>query len=109
MNAGSVEQREINLFGMIWDRNEDQFKTTKLYLSHIVITKRELLSTIHSNFDHLGTCLPVLNRARLFLHTLQSYSQIDCDDEFCSERRNEWKKISVQINKSENDFSIPQV
>ncbi|XP_066984524.1 uncharacterized protein [Macrobrachium rosenbergii] len=80
------------LFGLYWDTKNDTIKTRKLYLDPTANTKRKVLSTFQSNFDPFGINIPILNRARLFLHTLQIDSKIRWDDQLTPEQRKEWEK-----------------
>ncbi len=102
------ETSEMKLFGLTWDRIKDEFKTNKLYLDPMVTTKRGVLSTLHANFDPLGKCIPLLNRAKLFLHSLQIDNSVNWDNKIGVERIKEWKKIAKQVNHSVHDVVIPR-
>lgn len=108
-NSDSEESTDIKLFGLIWNRKNDYFKNLKLFLDPSANTKRSILSTVHSNFDPLGACIPIFNRARLFLHSLQTNEKLGWDTKLCTEQCKEWKKITTQVNKTEYEISIPRM
>jgi hypothetical protein len=104
----STEPNEIKLFGLGWDRQCDLFKTNKVQLNFEAKTKRSVLSSLHSNFDPLGFYIPILNRARQFLHSLQTNDKVSWDGILGDEKLNEWKKIVKQVNQNDLDFSVPR-
>ena len=71
------------------------------------MTKREIMSSIHSNFDPFGTCIPILNRSRLFLHNLHLDKTVGWDTPLGVERAKEWSNIAKQVNKS-NEITLPR-
>lgn len=87
------------LFGMKWDTISDTISCNKLFLDINANTKRMVLSTIQSNFDPFGMCIPLLNRAKIFIHELQCKSDLKWDDKLDREQMKEWNLISKQINK----------
>ena len=64
-------------------------------------TKRTILSSIASNFDLFGFNLPILNRARLFMHKLQCTKSINWDSVLEDKLLHEWKLIVRQVNSSQ--------
>ena len=67
VNDGSSEHK---LFGMFLKSRKDTVENKKCYLDPGCKTRRQVLSTLNSNFDSFGLNLPIFNRARLFLHKL---------------------------------------
>ncbi|MEL7307448.1 MAG: hypothetical protein AAGK05_05915, partial [Pseudomonadota bacterium] len=63
-------------------------------------TKRQILSSIASQFDLFGFNGPILNRSRLFLHDLQCQMNIGWDDHLSKELLQEWQNIVKQANLS---------
>ena len=61
-------------------------------------TKRKLLSTIASVFDPLGIQLPLLIRAKLFVHDLTVRKNSDWDTKLDQERLKTWRNICKQFN-----------
>ena len=55
-------------------------------------TKEKVLKTIATNFDPYNFNGPILNRARLFMLTLQIDKSLGWNDELLAERLKEWKK-----------------
>ena len=91
---------EVKLFGMTWNHNDDTYSVKKLYLNHDATTKRSILSSLNSNFDPLGICLPILNRAKLFMRELQANGNLDWDTKLSREELHEYSLICKQLNKS---------
>ena len=98
--SSQSDGRSEKFFGLLWNTKNDTLRTHKLHLDPKANTKRKILSTLQSNFDPFGINIPVLNRARLFLHALQIDNNIGWDDFLTPEQRREWDKISKQVNKS---------
>lgn len=98
---------DVKLLGVMWDTQGDILKTRKLYLNPNVKTKRSILSTIQSNFDPFGLNIPLLNRARLFMHQLQCDSTLSWDTMLDVAKSREWLNIARQINKSA-ELTVPR-
>ncbi len=101
-------EEESKLFGLVWLKDKDALKTRKLYLDPKAATKRLVLQTLNANFDLYGIYIPVLNRARLFLHILQCDKELSWDEKFSMEKTGEWIKICKQINNS-SEITIPRM
>jgi hypothetical protein len=69
----------VKLLGLEWNRGADSIAAPKLKLSEVACTKRQILSSIASNFDLFNFNGPLLNRARLFMHQLQCDSALSWD------------------------------
>jgi len=98
---------DTKLFGMYWDTREDTFRNRSPLLDVQAKTKRQVLSSLNSNFDPLGITLPIFNRAKLFLHELQSDPALDWDVALSQDRLKTWVKICKQVNRSQT-LSIPR-
>ena len=88
------------LFGLIWDRFEDEIYTRPINLNSDANTKRTILKSIAGQFDIYGFNLPLLNRSRLFMHRLQCQNKLGWDHPISLEQQQEWKNICKQANKS---------
>ena len=88
------------LLGLQWDKKNDVIRTRKIELNINAVTKREVLSTIASQFDLFQYNGPLLNRARIFLHVLQSSPEIEWDTKLSDSNINEWTNICRQANSS---------
>ena len=88
----------VKLFGLVWNRKEDTLSIQKLFLNEDAVTKREILSSIASNFDIFNFNGPLLNRARLFLHELQCRSELSWDAKLSEMYLKNWKNIVKQVN-----------
>ena len=66
----------------------------------MLVPKRMILQTIASNYDLFNYCGPLLNRSRLFLHSLQCDSKLGLYESLSSDRIKEWRNISKQLNSS---------
>lgn len=97
-----VSDKEIKLLGLNWNKESDTLSTRKIQLDSNANTKRTILSTIASHFDVFNFTLPLLNRARIFLHRLQCNQELRWDDELDSASLREWKNITRQVNSSPN-------
>ena len=93
----------VNLLGLIWDRSSDTLLTNKILLDSSATTKRTISSSIAANFDVFSFYGPLLNRARLFMHSLQCKKEISWDDKLSDSHLREWKNIYRQIN------NIPEI
>ena len=91
---------EEKLLGLKWRKSIDTLTNTKIYLDPKSNTKRKILATLNANFDPLGFSLPVLNRAKLFLHDLQSVDSLDWDDKISDKKQRSWLNICRQVNNS---------
>ena len=96
----STETEENKLLGLKWNISTDQIYTNPIDLNVGATTKREILSSIAGQFDPFGYNTPLMMRARLFLHTLQSDSSLGWDEPLSCNRIREWKNIAKQANRS---------
>ena len=63
-NEFDVETPVINkLLGTHWDRVQDTLSPVKFSLNESASTKREVLSSIASNYDLFNIGVPIMNRA----------------------------------------------
>ena len=97
----------IKLLGIKWDRSKDLLCTPAMTLSPEAKTKRQILRSIAENFDPNGFNMPVMNRARLFLHKLQVNRAINWDTILDEQLLHEWKLIAKQVNASK-PLEIPR-
>ncbi|XP_066944612.1 uncharacterized protein [Macrobrachium rosenbergii] len=88
----------VKLLGLIWDRSSDTLLTRKLVLDRDATTKRQILSSIAANFDVFSFYGPLLNRARLFMHSLQCKKEVGWDDRLSDDELREWINICKQVN-----------
>ena len=86
-----------NLLGLDWDTHTDTIQVKQVPLDPEADTLRKLLSSLASVFDPLGARLPLLNRARLFIHKLQVQPEKDWDNPISQEDCKEWRKILNSI------------
>ena len=86
------------LLGLQWNKLNDTLSTKSINLDEKACTKRQVLSTIASQFDLLNFNGPLINRARLFLHRLQCEKQLDWDETLSADQCKEWKNIVRQVN-----------
>ena len=91
--------KKTKLLGLEWDNSCDTINNNKLYLNADASTKRTILSTVQANFDPFGVCIPLLNRARKFLHELQCDKSILWDTKLQACKLKEWSNICKQINR----------
>ena len=103
--CGSDTDCKVKLFGMEWDRVEDTFQPKKVYLDKEANTRRLILKTYAENFDPLGYSLPILNRAKVFIHQLQCDRSLSWDDPISSDLFKEWKLICRQVD-STRDLKV---
>lgn len=97
---GSDASNSHELLGMLWNTEHDTLCTRKLYIDSNASTKRSILKTIASNYDVLNIAGPLLNRARLFLHSLQLKPNLGWDSPICLEEKRDWNNICKQLNNS---------
>ena len=71
--SGKITDSTVDLFGIMWDRTNDQILCRRLNLNSDFNTRRKILQSLNSQYDPIGIYLPLLNRAKFFLHA----SQID--------------------------------
>ena len=105
--TGEQINNDVKLLGMIWSTKDDSLRTRKPSLNADANTKRSILSSIQSNFDPFGINLPILNRAKLFLHHVQSDSSLGWDTVLDGARVKEWVNISRQVNKAD-ELTVPR-
>ncbi|XP_066958857.1 uncharacterized protein [Macrobrachium rosenbergii] len=106
MSETSTDDK-VKLLGLSWMRDSDTLATIKLNLNPEATTKRQILSTIASNFDVLNFNAPLLNRARLFFQRLQYRSDLDWDTHLTMDLQREWTNITNQVN-SAPEIKVPR-
>jgi len=89
---------ENKLLGMIWNRKTDMLSARKLELDENSNTKRLILSSIASQYDVFNLYGPCLNRARLFVHSLQCKTELSWDAVLDGSQLREWRNIVRQAN-----------
>ena len=87
-------KEENKLLGLQWNVQKDVLYSNPISLNYTATTKREILSSIAGQFDPFGYNTPILMRARLFLHSLQSDVGIDWDQILPPITLNEWRNIA---------------
>ncbi|MEL6988851.1 MAG: hypothetical protein AAGK97_13650, partial [Bacteroidota bacterium] len=98
---GEVTPPIVDLLGVQWNRLNDQIMCRKLNLNPEADTKRKVLQSLNSQYDPIGVHLPLLNRAKFFLHSLQIDNNLGWDDYVGSENNKEWVRICKQANAHE--------
>ena len=88
------------LLGLQWNRLRDEIYTRQIYLNPEASTKRHILQSIASQFDVFGFNLPLFNRCRLFMHSLQCQKSLSWDQTLSIQQIKEWKNICKQCNAS---------
>ena len=101
-NLTEPTPESVKLLGLAWNRKQDTLSTRSLHLDNKANTKRLILKTIAAHYDVFGFTLPLLNRAKLFLHKLQCDSSLKWDSRLSDELLREWKNITNQFNASPN-------
>ena len=89
---------ETGLFGLIWDRLSDTFKSKKLNLNSLANTKKSILSTLNAQFDLLGIYLPIILNAKFFMHSLQTEHKLGWNDPIGEDLQKEWQRICNRVN-----------
>ena len=95
------------LFGLQWDTAKDWLSTKPKKLNAEAQTKRQILSCIAENFDPYNLECPLMNRARLFMHSLQCRPNLGWDVKLSNDELREWLNICKQLN-SAPSLSIPR-
>ena len=90
----------VKLLGLMWDRHRDVIYTKPICLDRGANTKRSILKSIASHFDLYNFNMPILNRSRLFMHSLQCNKEIAWDDKLSPKLLQEWRCICKQANSS---------
>ena len=93
-NPGEV----VKLLGLDWNRKTDSIFTKPIVLNSEADTKRTILKSIASQFDLFNFNMPVMNRSRLFMHSLQCMKDLRWDDKLPSNLQREWVNICKQVN-----------
>ena len=88
----------VKLLGLQWNRENDTLFTQPINLDINACTKRQILSSIASQYDIFNFNGPILNRGRLFLHKLQCDKVCDWDQTLDHENLKEWRNIVRQSN-----------
>lgn len=98
---GSITPDCVKLLGLQWDRNTDELFTQPINLDKNANSKRLILKTIASQYDIFNIQGPCLNRARLFLHSLQCDKTLEWDTVLSDKLLKEWNLIVRQANRSD--------
>jgi len=88
----------VNLCGLNWDRVDDTISTKKCDLSPTADTRRKVLAAVAENYDPFLFQGSVMNRAKLFLHSLQCDKSLGWDTKLQPDRMREWTNIVKQVN-----------
>ena len=88
----------VKLFGLIWNRTDDTIYTKPISLNKDATTKRSILKSIAAQFDIYNFNMPVLNRSRIFMHSLQCSKAYGWDDKLAPDLLREWGNICKQAN-----------
>ena len=91
---------ETKLLGTLWNCSEDTLFTQPISLDKEANTKRKILASIASQYDLNNFNGPILNRSRLFMHSLQCCKELGWDDPLSKDKLKEWRNIVVQANSS---------
>ena len=95
---GTQTEETVKLLGVEWNRINDTIQPVKINVNENANTKRQILSTMNEIYDLIGVYLPLLNRAKLFLQTLQTDHNLEWDDILSNDRQRDWANISKQLN-----------
>jgi len=98
--AGTVTPDVVRLFGMNWNRIDDTLATDPIKLDCEANTKRTILKSYAENFDILGYNCPIMNRAKLFVHSLQCNKSLGWETKISVSEQKEWRLICHQANSS---------
>ena len=90
----------VKLLGASWDRISDTLSTQPICLDASANTKRQILSTLASQYDIYNFNGPIMNRCRLFMHSLQCNKDLGWDDILPQSHQREWRNIARQANAS---------
>ena len=88
----------IKLLGIQWEKKSDTLSSQPLNLNASANTKRSVLSSLASCYDPFNFSLPLMNKAKLFMQSLQTDSKLGWDTVIDHERTKQWKKIAKEVN-----------
>ena len=101
----SPDESELNtnakILGTRWSCSSDVLSSFPIQLDSKADTKRKVLKTIAAQYDIHNFNGPILNRARMFLHSLQCKPELVWDEVLPAESLKEWRNISKQANASQ--------
>ena len=99
-HIGDESGSNVELFGLNWNIIDDTLCTNNKNLDVNASSKRTILRSVASNFDPYNFEGPIMNRARLFLHGLQTQTKVGWDQKISPDERREWLNICKQVNSS---------
>ena len=97
-NANEITPESVKLLGMIWNRQTDTLSASPINLKREADSKRTILASIASQYDIFNLQGPCMNRARLFMHSLQCDKNLSWDAKLKPELCKEWQNICRQAN-----------
>ena len=100
-------ENNVKLLGMMWNVDNDKIANESLHLNINANTKRTILSSLQRNFDPFGLNLPLLNRAKLFVHGLQCDKTLEWDTRLSTDKLKVWHNICKQVNKG-SSLELPR-
>ena len=103
-SIGSEAPNQCKLLGMMWNRANDNLYCANLALDETATTKRTVLRSIASCYDIFNFNLPLLNKAKLFMHALQCKSKLNWDEILPENDVAEWKRIARQFNSNKKNY-----
>ena len=99
--SGEKVETEVKLLGVTWDTENDSIKTRKPFLDPEANTPRKTLQTLNSNYDPFGLNLPIMNRAKSYMHALQSEDTVSWDKKVAPDQLKNWENICKEVNNAE--------
>ena len=99
--SGEKVEPEVKLLGVTWDTEKDEIKTRKPYIDPEANTPRKTLQTLNSNYDPFGLNLPIMNRAKSYMHALQSEETLSWDKKIAPDVLKDWENICKEVNNAD--------
>ena len=97
-NESLVTPDIVKLLGVNWDRLNDTISPAKIDMNVNANTKKQILSSVNSVYDLFNIYGPIMNRARLFLQTLQTDKSLGWNDKLPHSKLKVWGNIAKQAN-----------
>lgn len=85
--------------GLKWASDKDEISASPLRLDSTANTKQKIMATIENNYDVSQFTSPLMSRARLYAHKLQSNQSLEWDAAPPSDLQRERRNISKQVKK----------
>ncbi len=99
-NSDKDGSKKLKVLGILWDTESDTLQMgSPKFTPNAQITKRHVMSVVHSVYDPLGILSPLTLQAKVFLQELWR-KKIDWAEALCDEDVQTWRKLEADLTQT---------